>query len=112
MNAAAVRRVVASMLRIARRDFDAGIALPGVVAHGPRRTLWAARSKGWVTAEELAELNALLARLSWILRRPRGPGRTQLVSLCFVLAPIQARPPRRSGRAGERPARHESGRGR
>jgi len=101
-NAAAVRRVVASMLRIARRDFDAGMATPGVVAHGPRRALWAARSKGWVSAEELAEVNALLARLSAMLRRPRGPGRTQLVSLCFVLAPIQARPPRRSRGAGLR----------
>jgi hypothetical protein len=101
-SAAALRRVVASMLRIARRDFDAGLRRPGVVANGPRRALWAARSKGWVSAAELAELNALLARAAALLRKPRGRGRDQLVSLCFVLAPIAARAPRRSGGGGPR----------
>jgi hypothetical protein len=102
----AVQRVVASMLRIARRDFDAAFAIPGVAVRGPRRALWAARSKGWVSPAELAELNALLARLSSLLRKPRARGRTQLVSLCFVLAPISPRSPRRGGQGrGRRPSR-------
>ncbi len=91
---AAVRRVIASMLRIARRDFDAGFAEPGVRVTGATRSLWAARTKGWVGAAELAEINTLLARIERILRRRRRTG-ARLASLCFVLAPVAARPSRR-----------------
>jgi hypothetical protein len=104
-HAAAIRRVIGGMLRIARRDFDAAFEIPGVVVHGPRRALWAGRGKGWVTADELAELNVLCARATALLRRPRAPGRDRLVSLCFVLAPIApraSRRPRRSGGDGPR----------
>jgi hypothetical protein len=104
-NAAAIRRVIGGMLRIARRDFDAALAIPNVVAHGPRRALWAGRGKGWVTADELEELNALCARATAILRRPRAPGRDRLVSLCFVLAPIAPRASRRARSGGGGPRR-------
>ncbi len=86
-NAAAVRRVVAGMLRIARKDFDRGLAIPDVVTHGAHRALWASRAKAWVGPAELAEINALLARLVALLRRPRARGRDRLISLCWVLAP-------------------------
>jgi DNA-binding transcriptional ArsR family regulator len=90
---AAVRRVIASMLRIARRDFDAGFA--GATTRGPRRSLWAGRVTGWVGARELAEINMLIARLDKLLHRPRRRGADQLASWCFVLAPLAARPARR-----------------
>lgn len=93
--APAVRRTIAGMLRIAKRDFDAGFAHPAAVVRGPRRSLWAGRAKGWVGPAELAELNALIGRIYEILRKPRRAGATQLVSLCHVLAPIADRPPRR-----------------
>lgn len=102
--APAVRRTIAGMLRIAKRDFDAGFAVPGVAVGGRRRSLWAGRAKGWVGTTELAELNALLARIHDILRQPRRPG-AQLVSLCHVLAPIADRSARRitsRSRAGRR----------
>jgi len=101
-SARAVGRVAGSMLRIARRDFDAALAIPGVVAEGPRRALWAARAKGWVSRAELREINALLARLVDLVRRPRDRERAQLVSLCFVLAPIEARPSRRAANGATR----------
>jgi hypothetical protein len=91
----AVRRVIASMLRIARRDFEAGLALPGRTASGPRRTLWAGRSKGWIGAAELVEINALIARIQRILHRRRRDDRDRLASWCFVLAPVAPRPARR-----------------
>lgn len=94
-NAAAVREVVGGMLRIARRDFDRGLA-PGVVVEGPQRALWAARGTGWVSDAELAEINELLGELAERLRKPRGGDRQRLVSLCFVLAPMTARPTRRT----------------
>jgi hypothetical protein len=97
-NAAAVRGVVRGMLRIARRDFDAALARPDVVAAGDRRELWAARSTGWVSEADLPEINRLLARLTKRVRRPRGAGRKKLISICYVLAPLPVRPRRRAAR--------------
>ena len=94
-NRVAVRRVVDGMLRIAGRDFAAAIASPDVVVDGARRELWAARGKGWVSATDLEEVNRLLQRLTDMLRQPRRGAGDQLVSLCFVLAPVAARPQRR-----------------
>ena len=92
---AAVRRVIAGMLRIAKRDFDAGFAHPAVVVRGARRSLWAGRGKGWVGPAELAEINRLTTRIYDILRRPRRAGARQLVSFCHVVAPVADRPARR-----------------
>ncbi len=108
-NAAAVERVVGGMLRIAKRDFDAALATPGVVTRGPRRALWAARCKSWVSPATLAEVNVLLKRLTSRLRRPRRRGDVELVSFCFVLAPIAVKPARRSRRRGRRRVRRRRG---
>jgi hypothetical protein len=94
-NATAVRGVVGSMLRIARRDFDRALGTD-VTVDGLRRELWAARGTGWVSDTELAEINRLLIQLSGHLRRPRGGPRQRLVSVCFVLAPMAVRPKRRT----------------
>ncbi|MCE9571851.1 MAG: helix-turn-helix domain-containing protein [Deltaproteobacteria bacterium] len=94
-NTRAVRTVVASMLRIARRDFDRAIARPDAVVRGPRRELWAARGQGWLTAAEVTRANQLLHELTELLRRPRTDKRDRLLSLCFVVAPVAARPARR-----------------
>jgi len=94
-NARAVTRVIGGMLRIARRDFEAALADPEVVTEGPHRALHAARAKGWVSPSDLAELNRLQARAFALLRRNRKPRGAQLMSLTWVLAPVQARPSRR-----------------
>lgn len=94
-NAAAVRGVARGMLRIARRDFEAALARPGVAVDGPARALWASRSTGWLSAAELRELNRLLRRVATMMDQPRDGKRRHLASLVFVLAPLQARPRRR-----------------
>jgi hypothetical protein len=96
-NATAVRSVVGSMLRIARRDFDRALTA-GVSVDGPRRELWASRGTGWVSDGELLEINRLLIQVASYLRRPRGGPRQRLISLCYVLAPMAARPRRRTAR--------------
>jgi predicted ArsR family transcriptional regulator len=108
-NAAAVKDVVGGMLRIARRDFDRALAVAAagddggqVVVEGAKRTLWAARGTGWVSDAELAELNRLLAELTRLLRKPRGGARQRLISLCYQLAPMTARPVRRPARKRRR----------
>jgi hypothetical protein len=97
--AAALRKVVAGMLRIAGRDFERALADEEVVVEGKRRQLWAARSKGWVSAAELEEVNRLLVQLTELFDRPRSDERQHLMSLCFALAPVAARPKRRGGGA-------------
>ncbi len=95
-DAAALRKVVAGMLRIARRDFDEALAREEPVrVEGERRQLWAGRTKGWVSDKELTEINRLLARLHELLSQPRDAARDQLASLCFVLAPVAPQPRRR-----------------
>jgi hypothetical protein len=94
-NVAAVSRVVDSMLRIAGRDFGRAIKNKATRVEGPRRELWAARSKGWVNERELAQINALLIKLTGLLHRVKQPGRERLITLCFVLAPTEAKPRRR-----------------
>ncbi len=95
-NDEALRKVVTGMMRIAGRDFNAALADSEVAVEGKRRQLWAARNKGWVSGEELEELNRLLGRLLELFERPRSDEHQHLMSLCFVLAPVAARPKRRA----------------
>jgi DNA-binding transcriptional ArsR family regulator len=97
-NAEAVGGVAASVLRVAGRDFKHAIANPHAVAEGPLRELWAARNKGWVGDAELAEINRLLVRINALLQRPRSAGRDRLVALSWILAPVDAKPARRTAR--------------
>jgi DNA-binding transcriptional ArsR family regulator len=94
-NAEAVGRVASGILRVAGRDFSRALADPQSVVEGTGRELWAARSKGWVSATELAEINRLLARLGQLLQRPRKTRDERLVALSWVLAPLDAKPARR-----------------
>jgi DNA-binding transcriptional ArsR family regulator len=97
-NADAVARVAASVLRVADRDFKRALADADTVVEGAHRELWAARGKGWVGPEELAEINVLLVRLMDLLQRPREAGDGKLVALSWVLAPVDAKPSRRDAK--------------
>jgi hypothetical protein len=89
------------MVRSAERNFRRGFQ-PGIaVVSGPKRNLWAARSRGALTPEELTEVNALLDRLNTLMQAGRrdnvddaGPGRS-LYELTFILAPTTRQAKRR-----------------
>lgn len=87
-NAAAVGRVVGSMLREALRSFRRAFR-PGVVVEGPRRSLWVGRRTAWLTGEELEEANARLESLVGYLteRRGRKP-EGRLYSFTFAISPF------------------------
>ncbi|HEU5137001.1 MAG TPA: helix-turn-helix domain-containing protein [Steroidobacteraceae bacterium] len=95
-NAGALRTYSRGLLKVAQRDFLHALGQPGVVASGRRRELWAARNKGWVSARDLEQVNQLLEQLCAITSQKREAGRDQLVSLAFVLAPLEQRARRRS----------------
>lgn len=99
-NVHAVTRAAAAMLRLAGRDFATGFRVGEPVVQGSERNLWSGRQKLWLTDEELVELNAVLARLLDPGRFRRRPGARHLCSLTVVLAPLDARPPRRGEGAG------------
>lgn len=97
-NAAELRAFAHGLLQIADRDFQAALERSDTVVAGSARTLWASRNKGWLAAGDVAEVNALLARLGELTSQPKADGREQLVSLAFVLAPTEARSKRRAPR--------------
>ncbi len=90
-NVEAVTDVARSMLRVAEKDFRTGF-LPGLaVASGPGRNLWAARTKGWVRPEDLAEVNRLLNRLADLLIDGNSSEGGSLIALTWILAPVTRR---------------------
>ncbi|MEG3086234.1 winged helix-turn-helix domain-containing protein [Sphingomonas sp. PB4P5] len=97
-NAAELRAFAHGLMQIADRDFQAALKRSDTVVAGPARTLWASRNKGWLAPGDVAEVNALLARLGELTSQPRADGREQLVSFAFVLAPIEGRSRRRAPR--------------
>lgn len=99
-NVPEVRAFARALLQIAARDFENALASDDVVVEGPRRELWASRNKGWLSADDLVEVNALLERLSALTSQPKTEARGHLSSLAFVLAPISALPKRRVARNG------------
>jgi DNA-binding transcriptional ArsR family regulator len=97
-NAAAVTAAVGGMLRLTERTFAAAFR-PEAVCAGPRRNLWAARTEGWLSGDDLVELNVLLRRLRELFDRPRAEGR-HLHAFTFVVAPMVVLDVRRRGRNG------------
>lgn len=97
--ARALGRFVRSLFQIAVGDFNAALAIEGVAVEGPRRELWAARNKGWVGEAEIEEINTLLRRVCDLTSLPRAPGRERLMTLAFVLAPVDPLPKRRGAEA-------------
>jgi len=95
-----LQRLVASMVRTAGREFKDALARPETVASGPRRELWAARSKGWLSTAELAHANRLLVQLVDLLSHGPTGARDRLLNLTFVLAPGTVQTARRGRRKG------------
>jgi hypothetical protein len=92
---ATVVRVVSGLLRTAERDFGRALRSGTAQGEGTLRDLWASRLKGWVGDAELREINRLLVRLGELLQQPREAQRDRLVTLAWMLAPIDSKPVRR-----------------
>lgn len=80
-------RIVRQAIGLSQREFERACRGGRPVGDGPTRTLWGGRVMGWVSAAELARVNALISELHAVLRRSRpGRGRTA-ISVGFLLAP-------------------------
>jgi DNA-binding transcriptional ArsR family regulator len=96
---AALNKFAAQLLHIAGQDFTAALGAPEVCLEGPRRELWISRNKGWLSEQDLIEVNSLLLRLSDLTSQPSAPDRPHLASLAFALAPLRRRAKRRQPKA-------------
>lgn len=93
---AALNKFAGQLLCIAEQDFTAALEVEGVRLDGPQRELWLSRNKGWLSEQDLGEVNALLLRLSELTSQACAPHRTHLTSLAFALAPVRGRAKRRN----------------
>lgn len=76
-----------ALLRLTRRDVRRALTAEGATFSGPCRDVWVARFRGRVSADELAEINALLARAAEIVRGARGEPGSRSIALTFALLP-------------------------
>ena len=97
-NKAAVFRVIGAMVRSAERMFRRAFHPDIAVVKGPRRNLWASRSRGSLSAAELVELNDLLDQVNALMQSgrrdggsPGGEAERSLYELTYVLAPVVTR---------------------
>jgi DNA-binding transcriptional ArsR family regulator len=99
LNTERARRAVITLartrLRSAARGFVRACRPDAATVDGPRRNLWVARWKGWLSDRELEEANTHLTRLIDLLRHDAGsPGaRRRAHEFTFAIAPIVPKPP-------------------
>jgi len=88
-NRRAVSRIVASMLRLANRDFQRSFRQGQIVVSGAHRELWAWRKVGRLSPEQLSRLNQRVQGLAQDVSATRRDGR--LYAVTVVLTPLDHR---------------------
>jgi DNA-binding transcriptional ArsR family regulator len=88
-NRRAVSAIVASMLRLANRDFQRSFQGGRVVVSGAHRELWAWRKVGRLSHATLAQLNHRIQELAQDVSASRGRGR--LYGVTVILTPLDHR---------------------
>ena len=88
-NRRAVSAIVASMLRLANRDFRRSFQCGQVVVSGAHRELWAWRKVGRLSRADLGRLNDRMRDLANTVSAPRGAGR--LYGVTVILTPLDHR---------------------
>jgi DNA-binding transcriptional ArsR family regulator len=91
-----IEKLVTSMAAMAARNF-ASAYQPGAIVSGPNRQLWAARSKRFLSARELREVNRHLDAVARLFDHRDGgrAGPLHLVEVTVILAPAPVKPRRR-----------------
>jgi DNA-binding transcriptional ArsR family regulator len=88
-NRRAVSAIVASMLRLAIRDFRRSFQRGNVVVSGTHRELWSLRKVGRLSSPQLARLNYRITELAQEVSAPRRHGR--LYAVTVILTPLDHR---------------------
>ena len=88
-NGKQIGMIVASMLRLGIRDFHHAFQSGNARVSGSARELWALRKTGWLTPEEIVNLNQSMKGLAKAASKPRGQGR--LYGITLLLTPLDHR---------------------
>ncbi|HWG20580.1 MAG TPA: helix-turn-helix domain-containing protein [Terracidiphilus sp.] len=88
-NGQQINAIVGSMLRLGIRDFHHAFESGDTLVSGSGRELWALRKTGWLTPEEIVNMNQLIEGLAKTVSKPRGQGR--LYGITVLLTPLDHR---------------------
>lgn len=96
-------KVVSAAQRLSMREFRSAVVSGEEVGAGASRRVWGARARGWLTPEQLAKVNALLAEALGMVGSGRPRAGAVPMGVSFLLTPS---PPgeRRSTKASARKA--------
>jgi DNA-binding transcriptional ArsR family regulator len=95
-NASEVNAIIASMLRLGIRDFKRGFQAGEASVSGLHRELWSLRKTGWLSRDQIVEVNHCIRKLMQLTSKPGRKGR--LYGITVLLTPLD-----RKGRARIRP---------
>lgn len=95
-NAREITAIVRSMLRLGARDFDHAFHRGNAKVSGPGRELWALRTTGWLTPDEVVKINRSISFLARAVSKPRKKGR--LYGITVLLTPLDHRARRTEGK--------------
>src|SRR5580693_2787175 len=84
-NGSQVNAIIGSMLRLAMRDFSNGFKTADASVSGPNRELWALRKTGWLSQEQIGEINRYIGKVMHVMAAPGRNGR--LYAATIVLTP-------------------------
>ena len=96
LGSAKTRRAVIAIgkvrFRTGQRGFVRACSSSIAVVQGPRRNLWVAHWKGWLTPKDLEKANRLLNELVDVFTPPTGASRSSRLpyELTFAIAPVIA----------------------
>ena len=82
-----VNAIIASMLRLGTRDFRRSFRAGEATVSGPERELWALRKTGWLSLEQIADVNRHIHKLMEIAACS-GTGE-KLYALTVLLTPLE-----------------------
>ncbi|HEY0306684.1 MAG TPA: helix-turn-helix domain-containing protein [Acidobacteriaceae bacterium] len=85
-NASEVNAIIASMLRLGIRDFSSSFSAAEASVSGPNRELWALRKTGWLSRQQVAEVNRHIQKLMVTVGEGKREGR--LYAVTVVLTPL------------------------
>jgi DNA-binding transcriptional ArsR family regulator len=88
-NGREINAIVGSMLRLGIRDFHHAFQSGNARVSGSGRELWAMRKTGWLTSEDIVNLNSRIRSLAKAASKPLGRGR--LYGITVLLTPLDHR---------------------
>lgn len=102
-NAREITAIVRSMLRLGARDFAHAFRRGDAKVSGRGRELWALRTIGWLTPDEIVKVNQSINSLARAVSKPQRNGR--LYGITVLLTPLDHRARRTQGKVVRGPGK-------